>query len=142
MAPGPSILFASTSTEREVMRLQLDLGELETVLRTYTEALESKSRTEGMLWKEQERNAQLERDIRGLNSRIDNMSRGGSGAFVPGTMEAMSQARVNEMLIKVCGAVASGNKINAIKLVREYTQLGLKEAKDVVEGTAARVSGW
>ncbi len=29
---------------------------------------------------------------------------------------------------------AGGNKINAIKVVREVTSLGLKEAKDLVEG--------
>ena len=29
---------------------------------------------------------------------------------------------------------ASGNKINTIKVVREVTSLGLKEAKDLVEG--------
>jgi large subunit ribosomal protein L7/L12 len=29
---------------------------------------------------------------------------------------------------------AGGNKINTIKVVREVTSLGLKEAKDLVEG--------
>lgn len=38
------------------------------------------------------------------------------------------------VLANVCGAISNGNKITAIKLVREFTRLGLKEAKDIVEG--------
>ncbi|MFN7943722.1 MAG: 50S ribosomal protein L7/L12 [Thermoanaerobaculia bacterium] len=34
---------------------------------------------------------------------------------------------------------AGGNKINVIKAVREVTSLGLKEAKDLVEGAPAKV---
>jgi len=125
------------------MRLQLDWSELTEVLRVHTDAVEGRARAEGALYKEQARTEQLEKEIRGLNARIDNVSREmGRLATVPGTSEGMSQARVNEMLIKVCGAMANKEKIMAIKLVREYTQCGLKEAKDIVEGTTARVSGW
>jgi len=38
-------------------------------------------------------------------------------------------------LTNVCSAIANGNKITAIKITRELTGLGLKEAKDVVEGS-------
>ena len=38
----------------------------------------------------------------------------------------------------VRAALAGGNKIEAIKLVRERTGLGLKEAKDLVERNAYR----
>lgn len=38
-------------------------------------------------------------------------------------------------------AMASGNKIEAIKLVREATGLGLKEAKDAVEAAASGPAG-
>ena len=37
-------------------------------------------------------------------------------------------------LANVCAQSAHGNKIAAIKIVRELTGIGLKEAKDVVEG--------
>ena len=46
-----------------------------------------------------------------------------------------------ELPNKVYEAMARGDKIEAIKLVREATGLGLKEAKDVVETTAAKTSG-
>lgn len=38
------------------------------------------------------------------------------------------------VLTNVCAELSKGNKISAIKLVREFTHLGLKEAKDIVEG--------
>ena len=37
-------------------------------------------------------------------------------------------------LANVCEQLADGNKIGAIKIVRQLTGIGLKEAKDVVEG--------
>lgn len=41
-------------------------------------------------------------------------------------------------LTPILDAIAHGNKIDAIRQVREATQLGLKEAKDMVEGTALK----
>ncbi len=40
-----------------------------------------------------------------------------------------------DVLLKACGA----NKINVIKVVRALTSLGLKEAKDVVDGAPSTV---
>jgi ribosomal protein L7/L12 len=42
-----------------------------------------------------------------------------------------------ELPVAVWGAMARGNKIEAIKLAREATGLSLKEAKDAVERSAA-----
>jgi len=36
--------------------------------------------------------------------------------------------------------IEEGKKINAIKLVREHTSLGLKEAKDLVESWPSRLT--
>lgn len=56
-------------------------------------------------------------------------------------LESSSPAAVSEgttslinVLTNVCSALANGNKLTAIKLVREFTRCGLKEAKDIVEG--------
>ncbi|MFZ5895252.1 MAG: 50S ribosomal protein L7/L12 [Myxococcota bacterium] len=51
---------------------------------------------------------------------------GGGGAAAPAAEE---KTEFNVIL-----ADAGANKINAIKVVREITGLGLKEAKDLVEG--------
>jgi ribosomal protein L7/L12 len=55
-----------------------------------------------------------------------------------------SNGLVVKVLTEVCASMANQQKINAIKLVRQYTGLGLKEAKDIVEGnfnpSAASVS--
>lgn len=42
---------------------------------------------------------------------------------------------------EVVAAVDSGNKIKAIKLLREETGVGLKEAKDVIDALAAERRG-
>lgn len=48
---------------------------------------------------------------------------------------------VGQLPASVLAALQSGNKIEAIKLLREQTGLGLKEAKDAVEGMAIRNAG-
>ena len=52
---------------------------------------------------------------------------GGGGAAAPAAAEEKTEFTVS---LKESGA----NKINVIKVVREITGLGLKEAKDLVEG--------
>ena len=56
------------------------------------------------------------------------MGGGGGGAAAPAAA-AEEQTEFNVIL-----ADAGANKINVIKAVREITALGLKEAKDLVEG--------
>jgi large subunit ribosomal protein L7/L12 len=51
------------------------------------------------------------------------------GAAAPGAAPAAEQTEFT-VVLKEAGA----NKINVIKVVREITGLGLKEAKDLVEG--------
>ncbi len=55
----------------------------------------------------------------------DGRRRGGGGAAAP----AEEQTEFTVTLTDI-----GGNKINVIKAVREVTSLGLKEAKDLVEG--------
>jgi large subunit ribosomal protein L7/L12 len=54
---------------------------------------------------------------------------GGGGAGAAPAAAAEEKTEFNVIL-----ADAGANKINAIKVVREITGLGLKEAKDLVEG--------
>jgi len=53
----------------------------------------------------------------------------GGGAPAAGAAAAEEQTEFTVTLTEV-----GGNKINVIKVVREVTSLGLKEAKDLVEG--------
>lgn len=49
--------------------------------------------------------------------------------------EAAEEQTEFDVILKACGA----NKINVIKVVRALTSLGLKEAKDVVDGAPSTV---
>jgi large subunit ribosomal protein L7/L12 len=49
--------------------------------------------------------------------------------------EAAEEQTEFDVILKACGA----NKINVIKVVRALTSLGLKEAKDVVDGAPGAV---
>ncbi len=52
-----------------------------------------------------------------------------AGAAMPGAAAAEEKTEFNVELTE-----AGANKINVIKVVREVTGLGLKEAKDIVDG--------
>ena len=54
---------------------------------------------------------------------------GGGGAAAGGAPAAEEKTEFDAILTEV-----GSNKINVIKVVREVTSLGLKEAKDLVEG--------
>ena len=49
--------------------------------------------------------------------------------------EVVEEQTEFDVILKACGA----NKINVIKVVRAMTSLGLKEAKDVVDGAPSTV---
>ena len=49
--------------------------------------------------------------------------------------EVVEEQTEFDVILKACGA----NKINVIKVVRSLTSLGLKEAKDVVDGAPSTV---
>jgi len=51
-------------------------------------------------------------------------------AAAPAAAEAVEEKTEFDVILKACGA----NKINVIKVVRALTSLGLKEAKDLVDG--------
>jgi large subunit ribosomal protein L7/L12 len=54
-----------------------------------------------------------------------------AGAAAPGAAAAPAEEKTE---FNVTLTEVGGNKINVIKVVREVTSLGLKEAKDLVEG--------
>lgn len=56
-------------------------------------------------------------------------------AAAPVAVEAAEEKTEFDVILKSAGA----NKINVIKVVRTLTSLGLKEAKDVVDGAPAPV---
>jgi large subunit ribosomal protein L7/L12 len=58
----------------------------------------------------------------------------GGGAAAAGAAPAEEKTEFNVVLTDV-----GGNKINVIKAVREVTSLGLKEAKDLVDGAPKTV---
>lgn len=70
----------------------------------------------------------LEKEVTRLNAELDHLRAQGPGG-------SSANADLVNVLTNVCRAIAKGNKISAIKVVREVTHLGLKEAKDIVEGT-------
>src|SRR5262249_29388749 len=59
---------------------------------------------------------------------------GGGGAAASGAAPAEEKTEFTVVLTDV-----GGNKINVIKAVREVTSLGLKEAKDLVDGAPKTV---
>ena len=59
-----------------------------------------------------------------------------SGAAAPGEAAAAAEEKTEfDVVLQAVG----GNKINVIKVVREVTALGLKEAKDLVEAAPKAV---
>ena len=60
------------------------------------------------------------------------MAAGGGGAAAAPAVEEKTEFQV---ILKDAGA----NKINTIKAVREVTSLGLKEAKDLVDGAPKNI---
>jgi len=63
------------------------------------------------------------------------MAAGGAGAAAP----AEKPAEKTEFTVSLDGLADPAKKINVIKVVREITGLGLKEAKDLVEGAPKAV---
>lgn len=62
-----------------------------------------------------------------------------SGAVVPGVGAAAGAQAEEKTEFDVELMSAGGNKIAVIKVVRELTQMGLKDAKDLVEGAPKMV---
>ena len=58
-----------------------------------------------------------------------------AAAAGPAVAEVVEEQTEFDVILKACGA----NKINVIKVVRALTSLGLKEAKDVVDGAPSTV---
>jgi large subunit ribosomal protein L7/L12 len=59
--------------------------------------------------------------------------------MIPGAPAEAAPAAEEKTSFDVILAAAGDNKLQVIKVVRELTQLGLKEAKDLVEGAPNKV---
>ena len=62
-----------------------------------------------------------------------------AGAAVAGAGGGAAPAAVEQTEFTVMLTAAGGNKIQVIKAIREITNLGLKEAKDLVDGAPKEV---
>ena len=85
----------------------------------------------GELLELQARVSQLEEQVSRLNAALAALQGGGAAAspvapapVAPALVDQYAEARA---------AAAAGNKIEAIKIVREQSGLGLRAAKDLVE---------
>ncbi len=80
-----------------------------------------------------DRLAKLEAAVASLQGQVASLTSGAvaAGGQVP---YAGNPASDSEWMAEARRLKESGNKIEAIKLYREHTGLGLKEAKDAVEG--------
>ncbi|MBI4444242.1 MAG: 50S ribosomal protein L7/L12 [Acidobacteria bacterium] len=81
--------------------------------------------------------AQLVKDLEsafGVSAAAPMMVAGAAAAAAPAAAAAEEQTEFNVILTAV-----GSNKINVIKTVREVTSLGLKEAKDLVDGAPKAV---
>jgi large subunit ribosomal protein L7/L12 len=65
----------------------------------------------------------------GVSAAVATVAAGPAGAAAAAAPAAEEKTEFNVILI-----AAGANKINVIKAVREVTSLGLKEAKDLVDG--------
>ena len=77
-----------------------------------------------------DRVAHLETAVASLQGQVAALT---GGAVAAGGVPS-SVAPTTDWMTEVRELVAGGNKIQAIKVYREHTGLGLKEAKDAVEG--------
>ena len=82
-----------------------------------------------------DRLARLESAVASLQGQVATLTTGaGQYAGNPSGAATGAQPPQAEWLAEVRALKESGNKIEAIKLYREHTDLGLKEAKDAVDG--------
>jgi large subunit ribosomal protein L7/L12 len=88
-----------------------------------------------------ERLDRLEAALAAVQAQVTALAAGGAGAAPnplagtdPGGVPYGNNVAGGPWLEEVRALKASGKEINAIKLYREHTGLGLKEAKDAVEG--------
>ena len=66
---------------------------------------------------------------------IEPAAGGGGGGMVAGPVAVVEKAAAQTEFTVVLEGFDAAKKINVIKVVREITSLGLKEAKDLVEGS-------
>jgi ribosomal protein L7/L12 len=81
-----------------------------------------------------DRLARLEAAVASLQGQVAALTSGAVAAGGPAPYAANPATADSDWLAEARRLKESGNKIEAIKLYREHTGLGLKEAKDAVEG--------
>jgi len=113
------------------MKIEMNQQEFEQVFSTFTEG----QREVGEL---RSRNTELSDKVWNLQDKVRSLETENKRLS---TQVPMAQGDYSVNLARfsaVCEAINAGQKINAIKLVREMFGCGLKEAKDCVEGSFHR----
>ena len=72
--------------------------------------------------------------VKALEQRLGVSAAAATAAAMPAAAAAAAPAAEEKTEFTVVLAAAGDNKVNVIKAVREVTSLGLKEAKDLVDG--------
>jgi len=72
--------------------------------------------------------------VKALEQRLGVSAAAATAAATPAAAAAAAPAAEEKTEFTVVLTAAGANKINVIKAVREVTSLGLKEAKDLVDG--------
>jgi len=72
--------------------------------------------------------------VKALEQRLGVSAAAATAAAAPAAAAAAAPAAEEQTEFTVILTAAGANKINVIKAVREVTSLGLKEAKDLVDG--------
>ncbi len=75
----------------------------------------------------------------GVSAAVPVMAAAGGGAAAKAAPDAAAPAEEEKVDFKIILKEIGANKISVIKAVREVTTLGLKEAKDLVEGAPQTV---
>lgn len=114
------------------MKIALSSTEVTQFLSTLVEAHEKAGRSEGQYQAERARRISLEDESRDLKRQVEELK--GQLTKAQNTPPAFNPDWMLRSLSPIFGDVGRGQKIQAIKAVRELTGCGLKEAKDCVEG--------
>lgn len=114
------------------MKVDLSSGEMSTVLASFLEAHTKAARLDGLFHAEQSKRFSVEEENHSLKRQVDELKVQLNKAQV--MPPEFSTDLFLRKLAPIFGAATSGQKIQAIKAVREMTGCGLKEAKDCVEG--------
>lgn len=93
-----------------------------------------------MSWIEQASLLEISQLVKDIETKFGVSAAAAAPVMVAGAVSAGAAAPAEEKTeFSVVLTAVGGNKINVIKVVREVTNLGLKEAKDLVDGAPKSV---